>query len=143
MMDMSFTLDILRDYTDATPRDLARLRGNKRTILQQLLRTSRIRLEQLKQTENVNQIEIDFHTDSTNFCITNEHRLSDPQLGHIGALTALYRDAKGLNETYKGIEKDLPIEFRELLEEEILPAEDGRLLGMPRKPSVHELEATL
>lgn len=139
---MNFTLDILRDYSNATPRDLARLRGNKRTVIQMLRRISDIRLMQLNENESGTQIEIAFHTDCQIFCTNNDRRLGNPLLDHIGVLKALYKDAKELNETYKGIEKDLPVELKVLLEEETLPDDDGGFFWMARKPSTGGSEAS-
>ena len=115
-----------QDYTHTTSRDLARVRGDKRTFLQLLRRMSIARLADFVREHQRNpsgnhkahKVDIAFLQDCKEACIINDRRLGDPDMDHLVALKALCDDVKALDDKYRPLGAKFGNDFEELVEQE-------------------------
>lgn len=103
-------------------RNLARLRGEKRTAIQALRHHCETRLVQLaKEDQERNAVfgEIAFCRETQDYCAINDRRLGDPRFESVAALRALLRDFAALDFKYRLIIPELlPPEFDEFVVKE-------------------------
>ncbi|KAI9689747.1 MAG: hypothetical protein M1822_009629 [Bathelium mastoideum] len=132
---MEFLLEHSKDYTNATGRDLAKLRGAKRTILQMLRKACEVHLVELTKSLEPSHLGVAFCNECKEYCAINDRRLGDPDFDSVIALKALYKDVKTINTKFGFVNTGLPAEFKELLEEEMLPTEGHVPRGTRREQS--------
>ncbi|KAL9094754.1 MAG: hypothetical protein Q9165_003025 [Trypethelium subeluteriae] len=107
-----------RDLSQYSPRDLARLRGKKRSGLQILRRACHTRLQLVGQILDSSPLKIAFCQECKELCFANDQRLGDPNMEGITALELFAKELKALCVKYEEMKEDFPDELKRLVMEE-------------------------